>query len=249
MGTSGKPTILVTRKLPAVVEQRLTESYSPRLNAYDRLPGPAELLEGAIGADGLLVTVTDRLDERLIAQLPEQVRIIATFSVGVDHIDLAAAQRRGIIVTNTPDVLTDATAEIAMLLLLGAARGATAGEAAIRNDRWENWAPTGMLGVQLSGKRLGIFGMGKIGGAVAHRARAFGMEIHYHNRRQLAEPEQQGATYYSRLEELLPVCDFLSINCASTMETREALDADRIAEPVRSAEHVRRGENAGALDP
>ena len=235
MITQAKPVILVTRRLPAEVEARLLRDYTPMLNSDDHLGGTDEILEKAQNTDGLLVTITDRIDRALIARLPARVRIIATFSVGYDHIDVVAAGERGIAVTNTPGVLTEATAELAILLLLGAARGAGNGEAAIRNARWDSWAPTGMLGTQMSGKRLGIFGMGEIGRAVAQRARAFNMTIHYHNRSRLPASQEHGATYHSSLEDMLPQCDFLSINCSSNPQTRGVIDATRLALLPRGA--------------
>jgi len=235
MKSAIKPVILVTRRLPAAVEARLSRNFTPLLNPDDHLPGAEEILANSKGADGLLVTITDRIDRALIERLPKTVGIIATFSVGYEHIDVASARERGITVTNTPGVLTDATAELAILLLLGAARGAGNGEAVIRNARWDSWAPTGMLGVQMSGKRLGIFGMGAIGRALARRARAFDMPIHYHNRHRLPSDLEQGAIYYPRLEDMLPVCDFLSVNCASTPQTRFALNAARLALLPRGA--------------
>ncbi|HCO91684.1 MAG TPA: D-glycerate dehydrogenase [Alphaproteobacteria bacterium] len=224
-----KPSIFVTRRLPRHVEHQLGALFDPQFNEDDNLPSAEALLRGAQNADGLLVTITDRLDANLISALPERTRIIATFSVGYDHIDIAAADARGIAVTNTPGVLTDATAEIAMLLLLGAARKATDGARLIRENRWGAWAPTGMLGTQLTGKKLGIYGMGEIGRAVAARARPFGMEIHYHNRNQLPAALEAGAHYHAELESLLRHCDMLSVNCASTPQTRGSLDADRLA--------------------
>lgn len=224
-----KPSIFVTRRLPRHVEHQLGALFDPQFNEDDNLPSAEALLRGAQNADGLLVTITDRLDANLISALPERTRIIATFSVGYDHIDIAAADARGIAVTNTPGVLTDATAEIAMLLLLGAARKATDGARLIRENRWGAWAPTGMLGTQLTGKKLGIYGMGEIGRAVAARARPFGMEIHYHNRNQLPAALEAGVHYHAELESLLRHCDMLSVNCASTPQTRGSLDADRLA--------------------
>lgn len=224
-----KPSIYVTRRLPSNVERKLGELFNPQFNEDDNLPSTDALLRGAQNADGLLVTITDRLDANLINALPDRTRIIATFSVGYDHVDIAAANARGIIVTNTPGVLTDATAEIALLLLLGAARRAAEGARLIRENCWGAWAPTGMLGMQLSGKRLGIYGMGEIGRAVATRARAFGMEIHYHNRTRLLADAEAGAHYHASLESLLQHCDMLSVNCASTPLTRGSLNADRLA--------------------
>lgn len=221
------PRLLITRKLPADVEARAAISFNICPNLTDGLKDRSELVAQAEGADAILATVTDRLDAATIEALPASIKIIASFSVGTDHIDLDAAKARGIAITNTPDVLTDATADIAMLLLLGAARGAASGMAAIRDNTWANWAPTGMLGVSLTGKRLGIFGMGRIGQAVAARARAFGMVIHYHNRRVVAG--QGDAVYHPTLAGLLTQSEFLSINCASTAETRGAIDAKALA--------------------
>ncbi len=224
-----KPVIFVTRKLPRRVEARLGDSYEARLNAEDRLYGREEFLAAAAGADGLLATITDVLDAGLIAALPESVRIIATYSVGHEHIDVAAAGARGIVVTNTPGVLTEATADIALLLLLGAARRAAEGARMVLDGRWGPWAPTGMLGKDLGGHRLGILGMGRIGRAVARRARGFGMEIHYHNRHKLPPDLEHGATYHESAEALLAVAEFLSLNAASTPETRHFLNRERIA--------------------
>jgi glyoxylate reductase len=221
------PKLLITRRLPPDVETRAAASYDIQGNDEDSLMDQATLLSRAKEQDGLLATVTDRLDANTIAQLPDTIGIIASFSVGTDHIDLEAAKARGIIVTNTPDVLTDATADIALLLMLGAARGASAGMAAIRENSWANWAPTGMLGISLTGKRLGILGMGRIGQAVAKRARALGMVIHYHNRHPVES--ERDATFHSTLAGLLVQSDFLSINCASTAETRGLINAATLA--------------------
>lgn len=225
------PKLLVTRKLPADVEARLGRSYLAQLNDSDVLMGSDALVAAANASqpDGMLVTPTDKLTPEVINALPDTVRIIATFSVGYDHINVAAAAARGITVTNTPDVLTNATADIAMLLMLGAARGAYWGERMVREDRWGAWSPTQPLGVDVTGKRLGILGMGRIGQTVARRARGFDMEIHYHNRQRIDPAEELGATFHGSLEEMLPHCDFLSINCASTPETRASINARRIA--------------------
>lgn len=224
-----RPSLFVTRQLPPDVEARLTRDYDAALNGADSLPARETILAGAAGKDGLLVTVTDRIDGDLIRALPETVKIIATFSVGYDHIDIAAAKARGIAVTNTPDVLTDATAEIALLLMLGAARNATSAIATLRSRQWKNWAPTGMLGMELTGKRLGILGLGRIGRATALRARAFGMEVHYHNRRRLDPAEEAGAIFHDCAESLFRVSDVLSLHCASTPETRRIVNRDTIA--------------------
>lgn len=206
----------------------MQKDYQPDLNATDEIYGQEELIERAKGCDALLVTVTDSINRNVIERLPETLKMIATFSVGFDQIDIAAAQDHGIAVSNTPGVLTNATADIAMLLLLGAARGAGNGEHAIRQNGWKNWAPTGFLGRDLTGKRLGILGMGRIGQAVAKRAQAFDMEIHYHNRRRLPEEQEAGARYHDSLEALLPHCDFLSIHAASTPQTRGIINADTL---------------------
>lgn len=221
--------LLVTRMLPGAVEERISRSYNAILNADDVIFEPADLISKADGCDGLLVTATEKLTETVISSLPSSVRIIATYSVGYDHIDVAAANARGIAVTNTPDVLTDATADIALLLLLGAARGARWGEKMVRERTWGVWAPTHPLGFEVTGKRLGILGMGRIGQAVAHRARAFGMAIHYHNRSRLPDDLSFGARFHETFESLLEVSDFLSINCASTPQTRGILDHGAIA--------------------
>jgi len=221
--------LVVARKLPAAVEARIAESYAATLNDGDALLAPDEIVARCDGDDALLVTPTEQCTADLIARLPQTVRIIATFSVGYDHVDVAAASARDIAVTNTPDVLTDATADVAMLLLLGAARGAGWGERMIRSASWGAWAPTGPLGIDVTGKRLGILGMGRIGRAVARRARAFDMEIHYHNRSRLPAALEQGARFHDSPESLFAVSEFLSINCASTAETRGLIDARRIA--------------------
>jgi glyoxylate reductase len=222
-----KKRVLVTRKLPKPVEARLrlSKDFDARLNAEDVPLGHRELHDKSQGMDGLLITPGEKFSAESIAALPQSVRIIATFSVGHDHIDLQAAKARGIAITNTPDVLTDATADIAMLLILGAARGASWGDRMVRENRWASWSPTAPLGHDVTGKRLGILGMGRIGQALAKRARGFDIEIHYFNRTRLAPDKEQGARYHSSLDDMLPFSDFLSINCASTPETRGIIDA------------------------
>ncbi|MGB3808872.1 MAG: D-glycerate dehydrogenase [Parvibaculum sp.] len=227
------PKLLITRRLPPDAEVRAARDYLVENNRDDSLWNNAQLIAHAAGKDALLVTVTDKLDADTINRLPPTVKIIASFSVGTDHISLEAANARGIAVTNTPDVLTDATADIALLLILGAARGAAAGTAAIREATWANWAPTGMLGISLTGKRLGILGMGRIGRAVARRARAFGMEVHYHNRHKV---EGEGeAIWHASLDKLLAVSDILSVHCASTPQTRGLLNAKTLARLPKGA--------------
>ena len=221
---AAKPKICVTRKLPGAVESRISAQFDALLNPDDHLVTAEEVLEKAKVCDALLVTPAEKFTAPLIARLPESVRMIATFSVGYDHLDLRAARARGLVVTNTPDVLTDATADIAMLLILGAARGAYWGERMVRENRWTSWSPTHPLGFDVSGRRLGIIGMGRIGQALTKRARAFDMKIHYFNRRRLDAAQEQGAIFHADLADLLPHADFLSINCASTPETRGMID-------------------------
>jgi glyoxylate reductase len=223
------PKLLVTRKLPEPVELRIARDYDAQLNRDDTILTRAELLAHAQGCSAILTAPGDSFDAVLIAELPDTVRMIATFSVGYDHIDTQALKSRAIRASNTPDVLTDATADIAMLLLLGAARGAGWGEAMIRQDNWQTWRATGPLGFDVTGRRLGIYGMGRIGRAVARRARGFDLEIHYHNRQRLASGDEDGAVFHDTLDGLMPVSDFLSINCASTSDTRGSIDAAHIA--------------------
>ncbi len=230
------PRLLVTRRLPQEVENRLAKAYSARLNADDHPMSEAEVLAGAENKDALLITPMDKsFATGIIKKLPQSVKIIATFSVGYEHVDIAAARERHIAVTNTPDVLTNATADIALLLILGAARGAYWGERMVREDRWNSWSPTEPLGHDVSGRRLGILGMGRIGQAVARRARAFDMELHYHNRRPVAPDLASGARYHAKLDDMLPYCDFLSINCASTPETRGIVNERLIAKLPQGA--------------
>ena len=225
---NNKPVVLVTRRLPPAVEDRLRRDYDPRLNDEDRLYTSEELVQRAHGADVILPCHTEHLSAEIIAQLPNGIRAIVNFSVGVDHVDLAAAKARGIIVTNTPDVLADATAEVAMLLILGAARRASEGERLLRSGQWDAWSPSFMVGTQVTGKRLGIIGMGRVGQVTARRARGFDMTIHYHNRRRLDPEHEAGAMYYDTLEKLLPQCDFLAMHCPATPDTHHLLNAQRI---------------------
>jgi len=221
--------------LPKGVEERLQKTYQVRLNATDKQLTGDELLARAEGCDGLLVTPADKITADFVKKVPGSVKIIATFSVGFDHIDIAAAKARGLAVTNTPDVLTDATADIALLLMLGAARGAYWGERMVREANWGAWSPTHPLGHDVSGKRLGILGMGRIGRAVARRAKGFDMELHYHNRSEVAEARDLGARYHKHFEDMLPYCDFLSINCASTPQTRGLINDKTLAHLPKGA--------------
>ena len=226
---SKRPTVVATRHFPDAVEQRLAALFDARLNPEDRQLSSDELVDRALGADGLMVAATGKVDADLINRLPSSIRIISTFSVGYEHIDIAAATARGIAVSNTPDVLTDATAEIALLLLLAAARRAHEGAEMLRQNRWTGWTPTQLMGIGLSGKRLGIVGMGRIGQALAKRARACGMEIHYYNRTRLPAESEAGAIHYSTVEALLPRAQFLSLHCPLTPQTAKLMDAKRIA--------------------
>jgi lactate dehydrogenase-like 2-hydroxyacid dehydrogenase len=224
-----KPVVLVTRKLPALVEERLLRDYQARLNPDDRLYTSDEVIESAAGADAILPCHTERFTAQVIQRLPRSVRIIANYSVGFDHVDVEAAKSRGLVVTNTPDVLSDATAEVTILLMLGAARRAGEGERLVRTRTWRDWNPAFMVGTQMTGKRLGIVGLGRVGRVTARRARGFDMTIHYHNRRRLPPDEEDGAIFHPTPEDLMPHCDFLAFHCVSTPKTQGMLNAERIA--------------------
>jgi lactate dehydrogenase-like 2-hydroxyacid dehydrogenase len=224
-----KPVVLVTRRLPQAVEDRLARDYQPRLNSDDVVYTSDQLLELAAGAAAIIPCHTERLSAEVIERLPDSVRAICSFSVGYDHIDLAAAKARGITVTNTPDVLSNATAEIAMLLMLGAARRAHEGAHMLRTDTWADWSAVGQLGIEVTGKRLGIIGMGRVGLVTARRARGFDMEIHYYNRHRLSPALEAGAVFHAELDDLLTHSQFLSIHCPATPETHHLLNAERIA--------------------
>ena len=226
---SKKPVVLVCRKLPNDVEARLERDYDPRFNPADRVYSGDELVTLSQGADAILACHSEIFSAEVIARLPASVKAIANFSVGYDHVDVKAARARGLIVTNTPHVLNDATAEIAMLLLLGAARRAAEGEHMMRANAWKEWSPAFMVGTQVTGKRLGVIGMGRVGQILAKRARGFDMEIHYSNRTRLAPELEQGATYHPSVEDLLPQAQFLSIHCPATPETRGMMNATRLA--------------------
>ena len=224
-----KPVILVTRKLPEAVEARLRRDYVPRFNTGDVPYSSDALIELAKGADAILACHTEKFSASVIARLPRSVRAIANFSVGYDHVDTEAARAQGIIVTNTPDVLSDATAELTLMLMLGAARRASEGERLVRTNSWKDWSPRFMVGVQVTGKRLGIIGLGRVGRVVAKRARGFDMEIHYNNVRRLPPELEEQAIYHPTPEDLLPHCDFLTLHCVSTPATFRLLNAERIA--------------------
>jgi lactate dehydrogenase-like 2-hydroxyacid dehydrogenase len=219
--------LLVTRRLPASIEALATREFDARLTPSDvAIP---DLVARSQGADAVLCCPGDVLDAKAIAALPGAVRVIGTFSVGYDHIDVAAARARGIKLCNTPDVLSVATAECAMLLLLAAARRAGEGERLVRSGKWQGWAPTQLLGTQVSDRRLGILGMGRIGREIARMARGFGMEIHYRDMARLPPDLEQGAIYHDNDDSFLPVCAFLSLNAPGGEGTRHWLNSERIA--------------------
>ncbi len=224
-----KPVILVTRKLPPAVEERLARDYDARLNPDDALYERDELLKRAEGADAIMPCHTEHFDKDVFERLPKSVRIVANFSVGYDHVDIQAAKDAGVVITNTPDVLSDATAEIVLMLILGAARRAGEGEKLVRTATWKDWSPAFMVGTQVTGKTLGIVGLGRVGKVVAERARGFGMKILYHDALRQEEEEKKGATYFETLEDLLPNCQFLSLNAPNLPSTKGMLNAARIA--------------------
>lgn len=224
-----RPVVLVTRKLPTAVEDRLRRDYQPRLNPDDRLYSSDDVIEAASGADAIIPCHTERFPAQVIERLPAGVRIIANYSVGYDHVDIEAAKRRGLVVTNTPEVLSDATAEITIMLMLGAARRASEGERLVRSQTWRDWSPSFMVGVQMTGKRLGIVGLGRVGRVTARRARAFDMTIHYHDLHRLSPDLEEGAIFHPTPEDLMPHCDFLAFHCVATPQTNRMLNAKRIA--------------------
>ena len=219
--------ILITRKLIKSSEEYAVKIFDAKLNKEDKLLTKEQLLKETNGCDGILSSLTEKFDSDLVSKLPETIKIISNFAVGFGNIDIDAAKKRNIVVTNTPDVLTDATAEIAMLILLGAARRAKEGIEWANKKNWR-WTADFLMGKQLSGSRLGILGMGRIGRAVAGRARSFGMEIHYYNRSKLDKNLEKEAIYHKSLESLLSVSDFFSINCPATKETKHIINKDTI---------------------
>lgn len=226
-----KPKIVLTRKLPDIVETRMRELFDAELNSQDHPLSRDALSRILQEANVLVPTVTDRIDRALIEQAGPQLKLIASFGTGVDHMDIVAAKERGITVTNTPGVLTEDTADVAMALILAVPRRIVEGDMRARTGRWTGWAPTGMLGHRINGKRLGIIGMGQIGQAVASRARSFGMSIHYHNRNKVhptIEAELE-ATYWDDLDEMLRRMDIVSVNCPYTAATKALLTAERLA--------------------
>jgi len=231
MAKSKKPLVVVTRKLPDTVELRMRELFDARLNASDKPMSPAELADAVKTADVLVPTVTDEIDASVLSKAGEQLELIANFGNGVDNIDVATAVQRGITVTNTPGVLTEDTADMTMALMLAVPRQLVEGAQVLTEDKdWTGWTPTWMLGHRIWGKRLGIIGMGRIGQAVARRARAFGLQIHYHNRRRVAPKieEELDATYWESLDQMLARMDIVSVNCPHTPATYHLLSARRL---------------------
>ncbi len=225
-----RPTVIVTRKLPDVIETRMMELFDTRLNHDDQPMDRAALVEAVQACEILVPTVTDRIDAALLARAGEQLKLIANYGTGVDNIDVEAAYKRGITVTNTPGVLTEDTADMVMALILAVSRRLVEGEKLARSGEWAGWSPTSMLGHRIHGKRLGILGMGRIGAAVARRAKGFGLAVHYHNRRRVHETleSELEATYWESLDQMLARVDILSVNCPHTPATFHLLSARRL---------------------
>ncbi|KEO87298.1 2-hydroxyacid dehydrogenase [Erythrobacter sp. JL475] len=243
---SGKPKVVVTRHLIPSVEQRMSELFDVVLNPDDVPMTREELIAALQDCDVLVPTVTDRIDAEMIAGAGDRLRLIASFGAGTEHIDLGAAAARKIIVTNTPGVFTDDTADLAMAGIIGVPRRIREGTALVRRGEWTGWAPSGLLGRKLGGKVLGIIGMGRIGQAVAHRARAFGLQVAYYNRKQLPQAVESmlGARFVADLDTLIAEADILTLHCPLTAETRGMIDARRIAlmKPGASIINTARGE-------
>lgn len=222
--------VIVTRRLPSPVELRLKELFDTELNETDTPMSPEKLTEAVARADVLVSTVTDQIDSRVLARAGENLRLIAQFGAGVDNVDVQSAVQRGITVTNTPGVLTDDTADVTMALILAVPRRLQEGIKLMEGGTFDGWAPTWMMGRRLSGKRLGIIGMGRIGQAVARRAQAFGLQIHYHNRKAVPRhiEESLGATYWDSLDQMLSRMDIVSVNCPHTPATFHLLNSRRL---------------------
>lgn len=230
-----KPRLWITRRLSDATLARAERDYDVVIN-HDDLPGTsAQIIAASAEFDAILPCHSEHFSAEIVAQLDPRLKIVANHSVGVDHCDLPALRAREIIVTNTPDVLSDATAELAMLLMLGAARHAVAGDRIVRAGAWDCWSPAFMVGKQVTGARLGIIGMGRVGRAFAAKARGFDMDVHYYNRSELSSDQSFGATYHETVESLLGVADFLSLHCPATPETTNMMSADRFALLPRGA--------------
>ncbi len=224
-----KPTIWIPRRLSDATLQRARRDYEVILDEADAPATPEEIVAMSAQVDGMIPCHSERFSADVVARLDPRLKIVANHSVGVDHCDLDALRARGIVVTNTPDVLSDATAEIAILLMLGAARHAVRGDRLVRSDAWDFWSPSFMVGTQVTGARLGIVGMGRVGRAFARKARGFDMEIHYHNRTRLPAEAEAGAIFHAEIDSLLQVSDFLSLHCPVTPQTTGLMDAARLA--------------------
>ena len=220
--------VFVARKLLRSNEKRMSEIWDAKLNSEDKVYSQSELIELSRDCDGILCSIVDKFDAETINKLSDKVKIISNFAVGFGNIDIKAAMNKNIIVTNTPDVLTDATAEIAILILLGAARRATEGRKWVDKKNW-TWSADFLIGKQLTDSRLGILGMGRIGQALAERAKSFGMKIHYHNRKKLPSNLEKGAIYHESLKSLISVSDFFSINCPTTEETKKIINEETLS--------------------
>ena len=226
-----KPKVIVTRRLPAAVENRMIELFDVELNKDDIPMSRGEIAAAMMKADVLVPTISDIIDHKLLARAGDNLRLIASYGAGFDHIDVQTARERGILVSNTPGVLTDDTADMTLALMLGVMRRFQEGSSLIQEKSWDGWSPSAMLGTRLGGKRLGILGMGRIGSAVADRAKAFGMEIHYHNRKKLhpALEEPTNAQYWESLEAMLQEIDVLSVNCPHTPNTFHMINSSRLS--------------------
>ena len=219
--------VIITRRLLKACEEKASKNFDVKLNSNDELYSQSKLLELSQGCDAILTSLTDKMDEEIINKLPDSIKVISNFAVGFGNVDLEAAKKKGITVTNTPDVLTDATAEIGILLILGACRRASEGIKSAKESNWK-WSADYLIGKQLTGSRLGILGMGRIGQKIAKIAKALGMIIHYHNRSKLSEEKEQGATYHDNLKSLFSVSDVLSICCPATKETVNLINKETL---------------------
>lgn len=224
-----KPRLWITRRLSDATLARAARDYDVTINHDDEPGTAAQIIAASFEYDAVIPCHSEHFSADVVAQFGDRLRIVANHSVGVDHCNLPALKARGIVVTNTPDVLSDATAELAMLLMLGAARHAVAGDRLVRSGAWDSWSPAFMVGKQLSGARLGIIGMGRVGRAFAAKARGFDMDIHYYNRTPLPADQAKGATYHATVESLLAVADFLSLHCPATPDTTDLMNAERLA--------------------
>lgn len=233
-----RKTIWITRRLSDATLERAQRDYECIINWDDTEHSADQIVEMSGKVDAIVPCHSEHFTAGVAERLDPRVKIIANHSVGVDHCDIPALNARGITVTNTPDVLSDATAEIAMLLMLGAARRAVEGDKTVRSGSWDFWSPAFMVGKQVTGARLGIVGMGRVGRAMAQKARGFGMEIHYHNRRRLSADQEFGATFHETLDSLLPLSDFLSLHCPVTPETKGLMNAERFSQLPKGAVFV-----------